>query len=128
MVKDKIPSYKTTCSGQAVSLGELLNAEEAIIRFTQRQRFPEILTLTRTPPTVKNGSSTFKLDPVLVDGVLRVGGRLCKATMPEEAKHPVILSKDLHISTLILHHINKQDMVEGITCSHLSVKGIGSSM
>lgn len=44
-----------------------------------------------------------------MDGeILRVGGRLSKAAMPTESKHPVILSKDLHISTLILRHIHQQ--------------------
>ncbi len=42
-----------------------------------------------------------------MDGdVHRVGGRLSKAALPAEAKHPVILSKDLHVSTLIMHHIH----------------------
>ncbi len=28
--------------------------------------------------------------------------------MPEERKHPIILAKDQHISTLILRHIHQQ--------------------
>ena len=32
---------------------------------------------------------------------MRVGGRLSKAALPEETKHPLILPKDQHISTLI---------------------------
>lgn len=39
---------------------------------------------------------------------LRVGGRLSKASMPEETKHPLILVKDQHISILILCHIHEQ--------------------
>lgn len=45
---------------------------------------------------------------ILEDGVLRVGGRLGRAAMPDEAKHPVILAKNLHISDLIPHHMRKQ--------------------
>lgn len=52
-------------------------------------------------------SSVYKLDPRLQDGFLRVGGRLSKAHLPE-TKHPLILSKNQHISTLILRHIHQQ--------------------
>ncbi len=40
--------------------------------------------------------------------MLKVGGRLSKAAMPEETKHPAILAKDLHISDLILQHIHRE--------------------
>ena len=48
------------------------------------------------------------MDPVLDGGLLRVGGRLNKAAIPEDNKHPLILSKDQHISDLILRHIHLQ--------------------
>ncbi len=37
-----------------------------------------------------------------------VGGRLSKAALPLESKHPIILSKDLHISTLLLRNIHQE--------------------
>lgn len=45
---------------------------------------------------------------MLEKGLLRVGGRLSKAVMPDGMKHPVILAKDQHISTLILRYIHEQ--------------------
>lgn len=33
---------------------------------------------------------------------------MSKAALPEESKHPLILSKDQHISTLILRHVHQQ--------------------
>lgn len=42
------------------------------------------------------------------NGILRVGGRLGQAEIPAESKHPVILSKDLHVSVLILCHTHHQ--------------------
>lgn len=44
------------------------------------------------------------LDPILDEGLLRVGGRLTKATLSRELKHPVILPKESHITRLILSH------------------------
>ena len=50
-----------------------------------------------------------KLDSFLDnDGTLRVGGRLEKSTMSDMLKHPVILPKHSHISTLIARYIHNQ--------------------
>lgn len=56
---------------------------------------------------VKRTSHLYKLNPILENGLIKVGGRLSRAAMPVEAKHPVILAKDLHISSLILSHIHQ---------------------
>ena len=46
-----------------------------------------------------------KLKPILVDGVVRVGGRLDKAPVDFSVRHPVILPSDSHFTALlILHH------------------------
>lgn len=45
-----------------------------------------------------------KLSPVLVDGILRVGGRLNKAPLSYETKHPYILPNKCHVTELIIHH------------------------
>ncbi|XP_014882368.1 uncharacterized protein LOC106943577 [Poecilia latipinna] len=86
---------------------DLLKAEEAIVSFVQRKHFgDEIAALSSG--AVKKSSHLYKLDPVVTDGVLRVGGRLSKAALPEETKHPVILPKESHVSKLILQHIHEK--------------------
>ena len=57
---------------------------------------------------VRKGSSIYRLDPVLDDVILRVGGRLRRTATPEDRKHPAILGKHHHVSTLILHHVHVQ--------------------
>jgi hypothetical protein len=52
--------------------------------------------------TCNRSSRLRKLDPVLDDGLLRVGGRLEKANIPYGVKHPVILPSESAISKLIL--------------------------
>ena len=93
-----------------ISLNDLIRAEEAIIMFCQRQRYPdEIAKLEKSAGKGLSRKSTiYRLDPVLEDGVLRVGGRLRRAAMPEEAKRPTILPKDLHVSTFIIQDIHQQ--------------------
>jgi len=54
-------------------------------------------------------SSILSLDPELSsDGLLKVGGRLRNANIPEQAKHQVILPKNHHISTLLIRHTHQK--------------------
>ena len=50
-----------------------------------------------------------KLNPILHDGILRVGGRLEKSTMSFNAKHPMILPQHHHVTDLIIQHYHRQD-------------------
>ena len=90
-----------------LSLEEIKNSELEIIKFCQMQKYSEEFSCLQRGESVKANSHIYKLDPILDDGVLRVGGRLSKAAMPEESKHPAIIAKDLHISDLIIRHIHK---------------------
>ena len=91
---------------RTLSVEDMAQAEEAIVRFVQEHSFQEEMTALKREGSVRKSSCLFRLDPVLVDGVLRVGGRLRRSALPEEVKHPAILPKEGHVSTLILHHIH----------------------
>ena len=47
-------------------------------------------------------SSLIKLSPVVVDGVLHLGGRLQRSLLPPENTHPVILPFKHHFSKLLI--------------------------
>jgi hypothetical protein len=51
---------------------------------------------------IKRNSKLSKLDPFIEDGILRVGGRLDRALISYDAKHPIILPKDSPTSTTII--------------------------
>ena len=51
---------------------------------------------------ISKNSAIYRLDSILVNGVLRVGGRLSLSNLPYDAKHPVILPKQSVISKLIM--------------------------
>ena len=61
----------------------------------------------RSGKGVKRSSPLFRLDPILKDGLLCVGGRLARACIPPDAKHQIILPKSRHISDLIIDHYHK---------------------
>ncbi|XP_078032247.1 uncharacterized protein LOC144467474 [Epinephelus lanceolatus] len=105
----KIQSFKATLKGQSLTPEDLEKAGQSIIQYVQEHKFKaEIASLKNGCKNVSKGSPLYRLDLVMDNGILRVGGRLDKAALPAESKHPVILSKDLHVSVLILCHIHHQ--------------------
>ncbi|KAL7841259.1 hypothetical protein SRHO_G00249500 [Serrasalmus rhombeus] len=96
--------------GQSITLEDILTAEKAIVVFCQKQTYSDEMEKLRlaTSKGLNKRSSLQKLDPVLKDEVLRVGGRLQRSAMPEETKRPMILPKHHHVSTLILRDIHER--------------------
>ena len=87
---------------------EMSAAELEILKCVQLHYFPEELqSLTNSGVDVahvKKTSGLRSLDPVLVDGLIRVGGRLGLAPASFDSKHQIILPKSDHVSTLIIEH------------------------
>lgn len=107
-VQRDMHEFKRTIVAGSLTVEDLEQAELAIVKYCQQKTFPEeLLSLEKGQP-VKTSSHLRKLCPQLQDGVLRIGGRLSKSAMPAEAKHPIILAKDLHVSELLLRHIHQQ--------------------
>ena len=108
-VDRKVQNFKITLKGQSLTPEDLVKAEESIILYVQKHKFEaEIASLKSGFKTISKESMLYKLDPVLDDGILRVGDRLNKAALPAESKHPMILSEDMYVSTLILRYIHNQ--------------------
>ncbi|XP_015747596.1 PREDICTED: uncharacterized protein LOC107327368 [Acropora digitifera] len=94
-----------------LSIKELDDAEAAIVTCVQEQCFREDLKFLKHASKVEGrmaviprSSNIYKLDPMLIDGVIRVGGRLHKAPINSNAKHPVILPRKHHVVNLIIRH------------------------
>ncbi|XP_068738016.1 uncharacterized protein [Montipora capricornis] len=91
-------------------------AEREILIHVQKESFMEEIatlkvssvivdragTTKAKKPRVKKSSRIFKLDPQLMDGLLRVGGRLEKAPVKLDARHPIILPTSHHVVRLII--------------------------
>ena len=56
---------------------------------------------------IKRTSSIYRVDPFLDRGVIRVGGRLRRADLSEEVKHPYILPRKSHVTTLVIRHVHE---------------------
>ena len=72
----------------ALTVEELAKAENVIIKLTQQRYFPVLSSYKSTARRCRDAMR--KLNPVLIEGVLRVGGRLCRSPENFDIKHPGI--------------------------------------
>lgn len=106
---EEMKRARETVGSQTLSVCDLIRAETAIVCYSQHTTFREEIGLLQSGASLARGKSDiYRLDPVLKEGILRVGGRLSRSALPEEQKHPAILSKGQHVSNLILRHIHQQ--------------------
>ncbi len=82
--KQNMERSKALLGGQKVNVSDLKMAELSIIQYVQASHYSEEISSVHT--NIKKSSTLYRLDPVLKYGILRVGGRLSKAALPEEVK------------------------------------------
>ena len=97
-----------------LSLRELRNAENEILKFVQRDEFSREIDLVCSGKQVQKGSKLAALCPVMRDGVLCVGGRLQSAAVCTQAKHPAILPSKHHVTRLVINSTHKQQGHMGV--------------
>lgn len=102
----RMSQFKKAYKGTHLTCDDLIKAETEIVKHCQKQGFKEDLAMLKECQRVKKSSSLQKLNPVLQDGVIRVGGGFSRATMSDDSKQQAILPKDSHIAKLVLKHIN----------------------
>ena len=59
------------------------------------------------------------------DGLLRVGGRIRRAEMPLDVKHPCILPQKSHVTELIICHFHQKVAHQGRGMTHNSIRSSG---
>lgn len=82
-------SNKRSLKPTYLTVDDLRQAELDIIHHCQQRKFQEDISTLQRKETVKKSSRFYRLNPQLQEGILRVGGRLSRASMPAEAKHPM---------------------------------------
>ena len=126
-----------------VKVTELESAERAIIRAVQTSAFKDELDvlkqIKRKNPdpnsrvfaqqrksNIKTYSSLYKLDPFVDDdGILRVGGRLRRASLSDDMKFPIILPRNSHVTTLIVRYFHERTSHQGKTMTLNEVRSNG---
>ena len=78
--------------------------------------------MSKLKATMKKTSCLYRLDPFVdSNGILRVGGRIKRADVPYHLKHPVILPRKGHVTTLVIryYHRHAGHLGRGITLNKL---------
>lgn len=76
-------------------------AEQELVRHHQRVNFPEELKGNHG-----HSNPVKKLNPVVSDGLLRVGDRLDEASLPYSTKHPLIIYGKARLAQLMLQDLH----------------------
>jgi len=86
---------------------EIRGATDAFILRAQELVYGKELAALRRGVEIEKSSSLLKLSPFINrDGLLRVGGRIDKAPVLYDTRHPVILPSDTKITKLIINEIH----------------------
>lgn len=107
---------KKTQFPETLTTAKLKAASKRIILLVQREEFAsEIQELTENK-TVSRASKLTRLNPIIDEGLLRVGGRIKRASAPFDQRHPILLPKKHPVTSLIIQDTHIRFM-------HLGVNG-----
>ena len=91
-----------------INVNTLQDAESAIFHLIQKRAFGSEIESLGSGQTVKTNSAIFKLSPFLDEyGILRVGGRIRKADVSLQMKHPIILPRRCTTTNNIIQHLHE---------------------
>ena len=91
-----------------IQVNEMAEAEKSIATYVQRKYFQQELQALKKERRISRSSLIYSLEPQIDDqDLIRVGGRLENAPLSDEAKHPVVLPRDHHVSKLIVRHMHE---------------------
>ena len=98
---------------KVLNADDLTEATLALCQLAQIESFKEDYKDLQANRALSRNSSLLPLQPVLVDGIMRVGGRLDKAPIPFEAKHQVILPPAHPLSRLLVQDLHEKHLHVG---------------
>nr|XP_039251093.1 uncharacterized protein LOC120328630 [Styela clava] len=128
-LREKKKNYK--CN-EKLEVEELRVAGDDILKYIQRQEFGEVIDALQKAnhrstsgkqvlKRLKIANFLHKLNPIMKDGFIRVGGRLRNAPVDFDVKHPIILPHKHHVTEMIIreHHVSTHHSGMGSTWTSL---------
>ena len=99
----------TTNRNNLLSVTELENAELELLKQVQKTHFPIIASYSSPKVDFQHlPRSITRLCPIIINGILRVGGRLDFTDLEFDLKHPIILPNDSHFNKLLIRQCHSQ--------------------
>jgi len=115
-----------------IILSDFEEAENVVFRLMHRVWFQEEIESLSDPSKnrVSSYSLIVSLNPIMENSVLKVGGSLSKSHFPLSVRHPIILPKKSHVTTLLirrmhvaLSHAGRSHVLPGIHQQFWIIKG-----
>ncbi|XP_058792665.1 uncharacterized protein LOC131665048 [Phymastichus coffea] len=102
-----------------ITAAEFRQAFIACARITQRHVFSEELAQLSRGYQLKSCSQTKTLEPFLDnDGVIRVGGRLDRSSLPYDERHPILLPGPTHLAQLVIRWAHERSLHGGFRATY----------
>eukprot|EP00079_Xenopus_tropicalis_P026785 XP_012820751.2 PREDICTED: uncharacterized protein LOC101731053 [Xenopus tropicalis] len=99
---------------RAHTVDELEQARNISLLSVQQETYAKELECIKSKKAISKDSVLKKLDPFIDEnGLLRVGGRIMKATLEQEEKNPLIIPSNHHIASLLVLHYHQQTRHQG---------------
>ena len=89
-----------------LEVSEIEAAQMEVIRHVQAIEYYEELAALKKNAQLPRSSPLIKLCPILEDGIVRVGGRLEKADLTYDVKHPIIIPGKTRLSELMVREVH----------------------
>ena len=109
MLLDIIKSNKINTTGQLADMNLLQRSESSIIKKYQQSCFQNKISRLLDGKCVSRKSNIFKLNPFLDDHeIIRTGSRISQSKMNFKLKHPILLPKNGHITSVIIDFYHRR--------------------
>ena len=118
---------RTNPGGGLTTVEERRDAELFIIKDMQQDVYSEEIEMICQNKSELNSTNRLRgLSPFIDEsGILRVGGRLQRSSLSFQEKHPIIMPRDNHITTMVIayHHAKVQHQGRGMTLNEIRSSG-----
>ncbi|XP_064638304.1 uncharacterized protein LOC135494320 [Lineus longissimus] len=89
-----------------ITVNDLEKARLAVVKYVQKEAYGQEIADLQKTGRIKASSQLKSLNPVIIDGVLRVGGRLSRAPLSHDAKFPMIILRGSHLASILICHFH----------------------
>ena len=97
----KLKSKTRSCVKLKIAASLLRDSRTAIFELVQQENFTSELKYLQVSNVVPNQRKLLQLNPILDKSLIKVGGRLKHANIPNKSKHQIILPAKHHATSLI---------------------------
>ena len=92
-----------------LTVNELNHSRNILFQLSQRESFTNEYQTLASGQTISSKSKLISLYPFFDNELIKVGGRIKHANIPEDSKHQIIVSKDHPLAQLIIRHIHENN-------------------